>query len=230
MIRAIALDDEPPALRIITNFCSQLDAIQLEKTFTRTEEAIAYLDEHPVGLLFLDINMPSISGIELYKKLQGSYMVIFTTAYTDYAIEAFNLKAIDYLLKPFTFDRFTQAVEKAVEYDEFIHAGKAPRQQYLLLKVDYSTVKIDFDDILFAEGLDDYIRIHLREQKPIVVRLTMKSLLEKLSPERFIRVHRSYIVSLQHVEKLRNKVLLVSGQEIPLGNSYEAAFLAKFNR
>ena len=153
MITAIAIDDEPLALEVIKTFCSNVDYIELKKTFTETGDALTYLEENTVDLLFLDINMPSISGIELFKKLDKSILVIFTTAYTEYAVEGFNLDAIDYLLKPFEFARFKKAVEKVKEYYQYLHKKESEAQQYLFVRVDYSLVKVALADILYIEAV-----------------------------------------------------------------------------
>lgn len=224
MIRAIAIDDELPALKVIENFCRKVDFITLERCFNKTGEALAYLERSPVDLLFLDINMPSLSGIDFYKPLKDTTQVIFTTAYSEYAVEGFNLNAMDYLLKPFTFERFMQAVNKVAEYRQLME--HAP--QYLFVRVDYSLVKIDTADILFIEGLDDYLKIHLHQQKLVVVRMTMKSILEKLPAKAFIRVHRSYIVPFSRIEQVKNKVITIAGETIPIGSSYEEAFFSIF--
>ncbi|HEY9007914.1 LytR/AlgR family response regulator transcription factor [Ohtaekwangia sp.] len=224
MIKAIAIDDETLALRVIENFCEQVDFITLDKTFNKPNEALKYISKFPVDLLFLDINMPSLTGIELYKEIKQNTLVIFTTAYTEYAVEGFNLSAIDYLLKPFTFERFLQAVTKADEYHTHIHQKVKPEQQYLFIRADYSLIKINMADILFVEGLDDYLRIHLQNQKPVVARMTLKVMLEKLPSQAFIRVHRSYIVAFSRIENIRNKIITVAGEEIPVGTSYEEAF------
>ena len=231
MIRAIALDDEPPALQILSTFCSRVDSISLTATFTKTEEAFQYIDTNPIDLIFLDIHMPSLSGIDFYKKISQKILVIFTTAYTEYAIEGFNVKAIDYLLKPFTFQRFAEAVEKAREIYHFKKGPfNEPKTDYIFLRIDYGLVKVAIGDILFIECLDDYLKIHLQQQKPLVVRMTMKAILEKLPASDFIRVHRSYIISFAYVTGVRNKIIFISDEEIPIGNSYEAAFLTHFNK
>ncbi|MDI1254693.1 MAG: LytTR family DNA-binding domain-containing protein [Flavobacterium sp.] len=227
MIKAIALDDEPPALAILENFCRKTDYIDLQKTFTKSEEALKYLRKYPVDVLFLDINMPSISGIDFHKKLPHKIMVIFTTAYSEYAVQGFNLSATDYLLKPFSFDRFSLAVEKVrAQYE--IQNQKA-EQQFLFIRADYSLLKIPIADIIFIEGLDDYLKIHIENQKTVVARMTMKSILEKLPVADFSRVHRSFIVSIKRIEKIRSKVIHIGGEEIPISASYEKEFLTKIN-
>jgi DNA-binding LytR/AlgR family response regulator len=231
MIKAIALDDEPPALEIIETFCSKVDFIVLEKTFTKTGEAFKYVEKNNVDLLFLDINMPSISGIEFYNSIPKKAMVIFTTSYSEYAIEGYNLNAVDYLLKPYTFNRFLQAADKAREKYSFLHSVAVPaKEQHIMLRADYGLVKVTLADILFIEGLDNYLKIHLQNQKPLVIRITMKSLLEKLSETDFVRVHRSYIIPLNRIEAVRNKMITIAGEEIPIGTSYEENFFSIFKK
>lgn len=229
MIKAIAIDDEPLALELIETFCSPLDYILLEKTFTNTGAALQYLKKNPVDLLFLDINMPSISGITFYRSLPYKPMLIFTTSYSEYAIESYDLEAIDYLLKPFTAKRFEKAVQKAYEkYKLISQRGLPDEARFLLLKADYGLVKVALDNIIFIEGLDNYLKIYLHNQNPLVVRMTMKALQEKLPGNRFIRVHRSYIVSLLRIETVRNKIINIAGEEIPIGTSYEGNFFSQF--
>jgi DNA-binding LytR/AlgR family response regulator len=228
MIRTIALDDEPPALRVIAHFCSQVDFIDLQKTFSSTSDALNHLQQFPVDLIFLDIHMPSMSGIEFYKAIPQQAMVIFTTAYAEYAVEGFNLNAVDYLLKPFTFERFAQAVNKANDYHKFLYQNEETKQAYLFIRADYSLYKIALADILFIEGLDDYLKIHIQDSKTVVARMTMKALLQKLPETEFIRVHRSYIVPFSRIENVRNKVISLAGEEIPVGSSYEADFFKRF--
>lgn len=226
MIKAIAIDDELPALKVIENFSGKVDFIQLEKTFVRPGEALQYLNEDPVDLLFLDINMPSLSGIDFYKAVRMDTLAIFTTAYSEYAVEGFNLNAVDYLLKPFTFDRFFQAITKAKEIID--RRRPAAPQEFLFLRVDYSLVKIAIADILFVEGMDDYLRIHLQSRPPLLVRMTMKAILSQLPASHFLRVHRSYIVALGSILNIRNKTIYLEGREIPIGVSYEKEFFARF--
>ena len=218
MITAIALDDENPALKVIENFCSKVDFIELQKTFTSTLKAKNHLNKYPVDLIFLDINMPAVSGIDFYKSIHQDTMVIFTTAYSEYAVEGFNLKAVDYLLKPFKYERFLQAIEKARDFYEFTK-GKT-EQRYLFIRADYSLIKVNFDDMLYVEAMDDYLRIRLKEQKPVVARMTMKNMEEKLPKNEFVRVHRSYIVSIGKIENVRGRTVVVGGKELPVSKGY----------
>jgi len=230
MIRTIAIDDEPLALKVIEHFCRRVDFIELLQTFTKPNEALRYLETNEADLLFLDINMPSLSGIDLYKSMNRSTMVIFTTAYSEYAVDGFNLNATDYLVKPFTYERFMQAVEKAKKMYEFAQQAPPPEPGYMLVRADYSLVRIDFSDILYIESLDDYLKIHLPGRKPVVARMTMKYVLEQLPASSFVRIHRSFIVPLKRISAVRNKTVLLDTQELPIGNSYEESFFAAFKK
>jgi DNA-binding LytR/AlgR family response regulator len=228
MIQAIALDDETPGLAVIENFCSQTDFVQLNKTFNQPSEALKYLQQFPVDLLFLDIQMPTITGLEFYKQVKQNTMVIFTTAYSQYAVEGFNLQAVDYLLKPFTFERFLQAANRAKDFYEYEHQAGKSTENFLFVRADYSLIKINVKDILLVEGLDDYLRIHLQNQKPVITRMTMKVMLEKLPVTDFVRVHRSFIVPFSRVSNVRNKTLMLENREVPIGASYEEEFMKRF--
>jgi DNA-binding LytR/AlgR family response regulator len=227
MIKAIAIDDEPLALKVVENFCQGVDFIDLQKTFTKPTEALKYLERYPVDLLFLDINMPSLSGLEFYRQLKQQTMVIFTTAHFEYAVEGFNLNAIDYLLKPYTPERFSQAVNKAKEFFGYQHQTDNT-QPFFFIRADYSLIKINYADILFIEGLDDYLKIHLQNQKAVVARMTMKAVMEKLPQKEFVRVHRSYIIPLSKIESVRNKVIHIGEREFSIGSSYEENFFSMF--
>ncbi len=230
MIKAIAIDDELLALKVIESFCAKVDFINLEKTFHKPKEALRYLEEYQVDLLFLDINMPSMTGIELFRSVTQNTMVIFTTAYSEYAVEGFNLNAIDYLLKPFTFERFLQGVNKAHEYFKIQQPNDAETPSYLYIRADYRLHKIPLTDILFIEGLDDYLKIHIINANSIVARMTMKTMLEKLSAKDFMRVHRSFIVPFARIENVRNKIISIGEEEIPIGVSYEKTFFENFGK
>lgn len=225
MIKALAIDDEPLALSVIESFCSQIDHIDLQKTFTKPNEALKHLNKYPVDLLFLDIHMPSLTGIDFYKNIEQNTLVIFCTAHGQYAVEGFNLNALDYLLKPFTFERFKQATDKAKDY---FALSTNQKTQHIFVRADYSLQKIILDDILYIEALDDYLKIHVNQQKTIVARMTMKTILEKLPKTDFLRVHRSFIVPIKKVESLRNKTLQLGDKKIPVGNSYEEDVMKYF--
>lgn len=228
MMKAIAVDDEPLALDLIETYCGKFDFLQYDKGFTRAGVALEYIKKNPVDLLFLDINMPAMSGMEFYRSLQHKPMLIFTTSYSEYALESYELGAIDYLLKPFTLARFEKAVQKASETFNLIHkATVQEKDKFLMLKADYGVVKVVLTDILFIEGLDNYLKIHLQDQQPVVVRMTLKLLQEKLPGNEFVRVHRSYMIPLSRIESVRNKLISIAGEEIPVGKSYEDDFMSR---
>ena len=221
MIRAIALDDEPLALPILKAFSERTGHITMLGTFTRPDLALEYLKTAEVDLIFLDINMPLISGIEFYKELQKDTMVIFTTAHTEFAVESYELNAVDYLLKPFDYERFLKSVERAKEYHNFRRQKGQEAGQYLFVKVDYSITRVPIADIRYIEGQDNYVKIFLDNGKYLLVRMSMKAMQEQLPASAFIRVHRSYIVSLKKVTAIRNKTIhMEHAPEIPISALY----------
>ncbi len=225
MIKAIVVDDEIPALKIVEKFCADSEKIELLEKFNKPTEAIAFLKKNKVDLIFLDVNMPSITGLELYKELSNPPQVIFTTAYAEYAIDGFNLNAVDYLLKPFSYERFLTAITKA---EVILKSNtKISINTHLSIRADYALHKIPFDNILYFEGYDDYVKIHIQDQKTIVARVTMKSILEKLSPDKFIRTHRSYIVAIDKIKAIKSKSVFIADAEIPISNSYEEQLLIR---
>jgi len=174
--------------------------------------------------------MPSVSGIDFYKSLETDAMVIFTTAYSEYAVEGFNLNAVDFLLKPFTQERFNQAIAKAADYHTHITNDDKTRQQFLFIRADYSLIKININDIIYLEGLNDYVKFHLENQKPIIARMTLKMLVDRLPSAEFVRAHRSYIVPIKKIIYIRNRIIHISENdkdiEIPIGKSYEDEVLS----
>jgi DNA-binding LytR/AlgR family response regulator len=231
MIKAIAIDDEVHALQVIEIFCNKANLLLLEKTFNKPNDALKYINKFPVDLLFLDINMPSLNGLDLYKSIKQETMVIFTTAYSEFAVEGFNVNAIDYLLKPFTYERFLQAVQKAVQQYNFQNQStNQTNPNFIYVRADYSLVKIDTGQILFIEGLDDYLKIHITGQVPVVARMTIKNLLEKLPADNFIRIHRSYVVAFNKIKSVRGKIVLIGDEELSVGNSYEENLLRFLNK
>lgn len=228
MIEAIAIDDELPALEIIKLFSEKSGLISLQKTFNKPTDGLKYVNKFPVDLLFLDINMPSLSGIDLAKELKQETKLIFTTAYSEFAVEGFNLNAVDYLLKPFTFERFMQAVNKANQQLNTPAIGNNSAAIYI--RADYKLIRINLEDILFLEGLDDYLKIHLENAKPIVARMTIKNILERLPSPQFLRVHRSFVVNMNKIAGFKSKTIYIANDEIPVGNSFEEQFLEVFKQ
>ncbi len=228
MIKAIAIDDEPLPLELLQEYCSQTKFINLERTFTKITDAQKYLHNYSVDLLFLDIKMPKLSGVEFCKSLKPETMVIFTTAFSQYAVEGFNLNAVDFLLKPFSLDRFLIAINKANDYYNYHHKKEFSDIQHLYVRSNYSLHKISVDDILFIESFADYLNIHIINNKTITTRMTLKNIIEKLPQNDFIRVHRSYIVPLKRIERINKKTIFISKKEIPIGTNYCEEFFARF--
>ncbi len=230
MINCIAIDDEPPALELLEKYCSRVGFLDLKKTFTKTSEALAYLKKFPVDLIFLDIQMPDISGIEFYKSLKENKLVIFTTAFSEFAVEGFNLNAVDYLLKPIKFSRFEQAVQKTKDYLDYLSLKHSPAEQFLYVRSDYRLVRILLSDILYIEGLDDYVKIYCGQPKPVISRISMKAIAEKLPANSFLRVHRSYIIPTTKDISLCNKQIQIGKIQIPIGISYEEEVMKLFGK
>lgn len=226
MIKAIALDDEPLALEVLQCFCSQFSSIKLITVFSNTDKAMRYLKKYPVDVVFLDINMPAISGVDFAKKLPRSVILVFTTAYSEYAIEGFNLSAIDFLVKPYSFTRFEKAVHKITQQLEL--QNKVITQNFLTIRADYSLINVQFEDILYIEALGDYVKIFVKNKKTVIPKITLKSILSKLPQKDFIRVHRSFIISLTKVNSVKNRLIFIEEKEIPVGASYEEDFLSRF--
>ena len=224
-ISCVAIDDEPIALEVLEEYISKTPSLELLKTFTDGFKAIDFIKENKVQLIFLDIQMPQITGIQLLKSLPDPPLVIFTTAYSNYAIEGFNLNAIDFLLKPFEYDRFLKAVNKASEYISYRdRAAEAVNSSgFIFVKSDYQIIKIDLSDISMIEGMDDYVKI-FTSKKMILSNMTMKDILSRLPSPDFQRVHRSFIVSLKHIESVRNKRIKIGEKFIPVGDSFADSF------
>lgn len=226
MIKAIALDDEPLALTILDHLCAKNEHISLEKVYTNQEDAVKYLNNFPVDLLFLDIQMPEKDGINFYKDLKSKPLVIFTTAFDHYAIQGFDLEAIDYLLKPISYDRFEQAINKVLKYK-----GMSLNQQneaFILIRADYKLNKILLNDISYIEGLDDYIQIYLKNKPKIVARMSMKNILEQLPENDFLRIHRSYIIPKDEIMSVQSKFVFTANKEFPIGETYKSIIIQHF--
>ncbi len=230
ILRCIAIDDEPFALDIIGEFCSKIYYLELTGKFTDPFGAIQILNENKVDLIFLDIRMPHISGIDFLKSLYNPPMVIFTSAYKEYALEGFEYDVVDYLVKPFAFDRFLKSVNKAfrlLNSKNSIIANKddslRTSYDYLMVKVEYSTIRVDLEDIIYIEGLKDYVKI-FTSGRLLLTKTTMKNIIEKLPSERFFRVHKSYIIAFDKIDLIENNRILIGNQRIPIGESYRNSF------
>ena len=221
MINCIAIDDEPLALDLIADYCSRIDYIDLKKSFTRPSEAVSYLNKFPVDLLFLDIQMPDISGIDFYKSLKNNNLVIFTTAFAEFAVEGFNLNAVDYLLKPIMFGRFEKAVAKTHDYINYLNHNNHDADNNLFVRSDYKLCKITISDIRYIEGLDNYVRIFMEYSKPVISHMSLKAIYERLPANMFLRVHRSFIINCNRDISYCNRNIQIGEKQIPVGISYE---------
>ena len=226
MIKAIAVDDEPLALIVIETYCARNEHIELVKTFSNVKDAQKYMNQFPIDLLFLDIQISRTNGMDFYRTMEKKVPVIFTTAFAEYAVDGFNVSALDYLLKPIEYERFEEAVNKAVLI--LVDKKLAEDQEFLTIRADYKLNKIPYEDIVYLEGLDDYVKIHLVDGKKITARISMKSILEKLPENLFVRVHRSFIVPIKKIKSIQNKVLYLDELEIPIGDTYKTMVSEKF--
>ena len=223
VLKFIAIDDELPALELIKNYAARIPSLQLLHTFNDAVSAGEYLRNTNIDLLFVDINMPDINGIDLVSSLQNKPKIIFTTAYKKFAYNGFELDAVDYLLKPIDFERFKRGVDKAMLLLQNKHFAKAPDQDNLFVRSEYKMIKIELNEIEFIEGLEDYIKIHINNNKPVLTLMTMKAFIEKLPADKFLRIHRSYIVPLNKIVSVINrKVLMGSGKTFPVSDTYAA--------
>lgn len=237
MIRCIAIDDEPLALIQLTGYIEKVPFLELVKACNNVLEALDLLAKDTVDLIFTDINMPDLNGVDFVKSLVNKPIIIFTTAYTEYAVDGFRVNAIDYLLKPLSYSEFLKATNKALHQYEL----QAKVQQHalpvlsevlaenensnLFIKADYKMIRLDMDKIIYMESQNEYIRIFFENQKPIMTLLSMKKLEERLPAERFMRVHRSYIVNLKKITAIaNNRIIYGKDIYIPIGNQYKDRF------
>lgn len=237
-LKCIAVDDEPLALGMIAAFIEQTPFLQLVGRYSSAVEALQGLHQQPVDLVFLDIQMPDLSGIELARVLdKGEYgigpRIIFTTAFSQYALEGYKVDALDYLVKPFNYADFLKAASKAQAYAELLQKPVAalpaptaePEEEYLFLKVEYQLVRIAFSDILYIEGLKDYVKVHLEsEAKPILSLTSLKALEEKLPARRFMRIHRSFIVALEKISAVSRNKVQIGDTFIAVSDQYKETF------
>ncbi len=224
--KAIAVDDEFLALTLIENFLQQVPGIELVAKFKAPMKAMEFLHSNPVDLLFLDIQMPVLSGNSLLKTLENPPLTIFTTAYSDYATEAFDLNAVDYLLKPFSFERFLQAINKAKTHLQMrmptpsVIEEAVEEKSFIPIKVDGNLHKVDFEAIVCVEGWKEYVKFHLKNGKPLVTLESLKNLEDLLPADRFLRVHKSYIIAIPQVKSLVGNMLeMVDGQKVPISRN-----------
>jgi len=231
-IHCLIVDDEPTAREILENHLQKIDAVKIAGSCKNAIEAFNIINSENVDLIFLDINMPEISGLSFAKSINPNIKVIFTTAYREYAVEGFDLQAVDYLLKPISFDRLLQAINKY--FNENAPVSDHPDEiipennDHLFVRSDRKMIKINFDEITYIESLSDYIKIHLSD-KNIITRETISNIEAKLPKHNFIRTHRSFIVSLKAIHSFTNETIGIDDHEIPVSRSYKEEVLKKLN-
>ena len=233
-IRCIAIDDEPLALKQIEAYIRKTPFLESVMLFNSAIDAMEFLSSEKADLIFVDINMPDLNGLDFVKALTDKPGIIFTTAYSEYAIEGFRVDAIDYLLKPVSYNDFLKAVNKARQIFEnnVSKSGRAiQRPDHLFVKADYKIVRIELSDIKYIESMHEYVKIHLTDGKPVMTLLSLKSIEEQLPSDRFMRVHRSYIVNKEKIRVVeRNRIVFDNNVYIPVSDQYKEAFQEFINR
>ncbi len=234
-LTCLIVDDEPMALNLVENYIEKTPFLELKHKCRSAIEAMEAVKKEPVNLLFLDIQMPDLTGIEFSKMLPKESRVIFTTAFDQYALEGFKVEALDYLLKPFDYAEFLTAANKANTWFELVWSQKAEipaeAKEFLFVKSDHKQLRIKLADVLYFEGLKDYIKIWLKDNpKPILTLMSLKSLEVELPETQFLRVHRSFIVSLKNVETIERGQILINKERITVSDHYKPKFLEYVNR
>ena len=228
-VKALIIDDEPLAQNVIHQYAKKLPELVITGTCNDAICAHKFLQENSVDLLFLDINMPKLSGISFLKNLKNAPLVIFTTAYSEYALEGFELNAIDYLKKPFSFDRFCKAYFRAEELLQLKNSTRSKKSKendtdFLFIKSNKKMIKVKFSEIYYIEGLGDYIKIHLADKK-LVTNLSMKRIHSLLPQKDFYRTHKSFIISLDKIDAVEGNMTIINSNKLPIGNSYRQEFI-----
>ena len=234
MLRCLAIDDEPLALELLEDNISQVPFLQLAGKCNSAIEAMQFLKTQSVDLIFLDIQMPGLTGLQFIQSLTQRPMIILVTAYEKFALDGFNLDVVDYLVKPVPFDRFVKACNKAWELHQLKNKTTATTEnapEYFFVNVEYSLHKVEFADILWIEGLKDYVKIHLKSStKPVVTRMGMKTLEDQLPSSKFIRIHKSYILAVAAITSIRKNSVFVGNSEFPVGDNYKDAVAALISK
>lgn len=222
MITCIAIDDEPKALEVIERYCLKTSLVDLKATFREPVKAIEFLNREKVDLIFLDINMPDISGMQLVQTLSPRPMIIFTTAYSHYAVESYDLNALDYLLKPITFERFLAAINKAAGILSSKNGASNEDEPTVFIKSGPQTYQVKIGEILYLEKDGNYVTVHLKG-KNIMIRENMGDIFDLVPAADFMRVHKSYIVAIKHITMIEVHQLVINGEKIPIGSTYREA-------
>lgn len=225
----LIVDDEFLARKLLSEYVAKVDYLHLLDTCSDATQAMEVLNTNDVDILLLDIQMPDISGMEMLKLLDKKPSVILTTAYSEYAVDAFSLGVVDYLLKPFDYARFMQAINKAININvNLLDSSTEIPNDYLMVKADYKLYKVNFDDLLFIEGQHEYVTFHTKTKR-ITALYSLRNLEETLPKDRFVRTHKSYIVSIKNIEDIDKTIVTVAGNKIPVGASYRDALIERLS-
>jgi DNA-binding LytR/AlgR family response regulator len=221
MINCIAVDDEPLALKLLQDNISKVPFLKLISACNDAFEAMKALQENKIDLVFIDIQMPGLTGLQFIESLINKPLVIFITAYKQYALESYDLSVVDYLVKPVALNRFIKACNRAKELHELKTIKQLPFAEYLFLNVDYSQVKVTFEDIIWIESLGDYVKVNLKStKKPILVRTSLKAIETELPPNKFIRIHKSYLIAIAEITALRKNSVFIKEMELSVGETF----------
>ena len=225
-LRCIAIDDEPLALELLEDNISQVPYLDLVKGFNSPMQAMQFMQNNDIDLVFIDIQMPGLTGLQFIQSLPQKPMYILVTAYEKFALEGYNLNVVDYLLKPVAMDRFIKACNKAMDLHRLKQQTGPAREElkYIFVNADYKLVKVEFSEIVFIEALKDYLKIHLKTAKnPLITRMSMKSIEEELPSSQFIRIHKSYIISKDAITAVKKTSVFMDSMELPVGDMYKEA-------
>jgi two-component system LytT family response regulator len=238
MMKCVIIDDEPLAVDLLKDFVGKVESLELVNTFTNAIDAISIINQSTIDLIFLDIEMPHFTGIDFINAIEKKPLIIFTTAYSNYAVEGFNLGAVDYLVKPIPFHRFLKSVLRA---QQIFNPQNSPvttnipvsipeiEQDFMFVRAEYENIKLNFSDILFIEGLKDYVKIYTTDNKYTLTLISLIKLENLLSSKGFARIHRSYIINIKHVKSIQKNKVIIAEKRLPISESYKTSFFEKIN-
>lgn len=237
MIKCIIVDDEPLAIDVLKSYCENAGGIEILDCFTNAIKALEFINSHQIDLVLTDIEMPQINGVEFIKALEQRPLFIFTTAYPDFALEGFELNAIDYLVKPIPFPRFLKAINRVKqackttnqENNELLNftplsGEKTSERPYMFLKSDYGNTKVNTHEIIYIQGLKDYLKIHINDHKPVLTLMNFKEMESRLPDSYFFRIHRSFIVNINYIKTVQKNKVVIGEQRLPIGASFKPYF------
>ncbi len=242
VLRCAITDDEPLALNLMESYVKKTPGLELVGKYSNAVEALGGLRDNPVDLIFLDIQMPEMDGLELSRIIDPSTRIVFTTAFDSYAIDSYKVNALDYLMKPISYSEFLQAVDKAVKWFELVNSASSPAASpqegdsaavavdSIFVKSEYKQVQIMLDDILYVEGFKDYVKIFTENSDPVLSLISLKALESQLPADKFMRVHRSFIVNIKKIREVNRSRIIFGSVEIPIGDSYKDDFQSFIDR